>query len=600
MGDPENIPSAANLDAGPEKTLRRRLAAIVFADVAGYSRLMHEDEAGTITALKDHLGGLIEPAISEHEGRLVKTTGDGVLMEFPSAIAAVSCAIDIQRGMIIRNAKIPAKRRIEFRIGINLSDVVVDDADILGDGVNVAARLESIADANGICVADDVYHIVKNKIDADIDSIGDITLKNLPKPVKAYRVSVAPKKGARVAPDHSQLAKAVTAEPLLAVMPFENLSSDPEQHYFSDGITNDLISNLSRYPELGVIASHSVFTYKGRPTGIAAIAEQLGVRYVVEGNVQRARDTVRINVQLVDAHVDRQLWSERFEGNLTDLFGMQEEISRQIAARVVSRVEMAERGRSLRKPPDSLEAYDYLLRGFRVWYLWTPEANREAQEHFGKALALDPNFARAHSAYSYSLIQAGLGGWTKTPDALLRAGHKHAQIAVALAPFDFDAYEQLGLSCLYMREFDRSLDCYGRALSLNPNCPDLLADMADTLAHIGQTADASRMIAQAKRLNPIHPDWYDWVLGIAAFHDGRYEEALSAFSRFSDPPPLLRRDIVATYVRLGRFEDARALAKDILREQPEYRLATENLRPFKSPELLRNLIDDLRLAGLPD
>ena len=600
MGNLSTLPAETSSDIGAGKGFQRRLAAIVFADVAGYSRLMHDDESGTITALKKHLSELIEPVIAEQSGRLVKTTGDGILMEFSSAVAAVAAAIDIQRGMMLRNNQTPEDRRIEFRIGVNLSEIVVDDADILGDGVNVAARLEGLADANGICVSDEIQRIVRNKIDADMENVGEVTLKNLPKPIKVYRISIGSQQTDGAGKDLKPLATTTTAEPLLAVLPFTNLSHDHDQDYFSDGVTNDIISNLSRFPELGVIASHSVFAYKSRPTGIATVAEDLGVRYVVEGNVQRSQKIVRINVQLIDAHADRQLWSDRFQGNPNEIFEMQEEITRAIAARVVSRVGIAERGRSLRKAPDNLEAYDFLLRGFRVWYLWTPEANREAQEFFTKALALDSNYARAHSAYSYSLLQASIGGWTTTPEALLRAAHKHAQIAVALAPFDFDAYEELGLTSLYMREFDRSIDCYHRALNLNPNSPDLLADLADTLAHMGRTAEASQMIAQAKRLNPIHPDWYDWVLGVAAFHDGRYEDALAAYSRFTDPPPLLRRDIVAVNVRLGRLEEARKLAQGIVREWPEYRLATESLRPFKNPDLLLGLISDLRLAGLPD
>jgi adenylate cyclase len=361
---------------------------------------VHEDESGTITNLKRHLAELVEPTIAAHDGRVVKTTGDGILMEFPSAVAAVSCAIEIQRGMMLRNAKTSEDRRIEFRIGINLSDVVVDDADILGDGVNIAARIESIAEANGICVSDDVCRIVRSKIDVELESVGDIVFKSLPKPIKVYRVSLGAQRAARASVENAHSSKLVSAEPLLAVMPFDNLSGDPEQIYFSDGITNDLISNLSRFPEIGVIASHSVFAFKGRQAGIGSIAQELGVRYIVEGSVQRAGDKLRINVQLIDASVDRHLWSDRFQGNLSAVFDMQEEITRKVAVSVVSRVQMAERGRSERKPPDSLEAYDYLLRGYRVWYLWTPQANREARDYFTNARDADPNFARAHSAYS--------------------------------------------------------------------------------------------------------------------------------------------------------------------------------------------------------
>jgi adenylate cyclase len=600
MGTRSKAPAAANTDGSVNKGLKRRLAAIVFADVEGYSRLMHDDEGQTITAFKNHMDEVIEPYIGGYNGRLVKTAGDGILIEFTSAVEAVACAIEIQRGMMLRNVDVPKERRIQLRIGINLSDVVVDDAeDILGDGVNVAARLETVAEPNGICVSDEVQRIVKNKVDAELVCVGDIVFKNMPKPVKAFRVLPHDGGGAREA--GIDLRTSIkTAEPMLAVLPFENASGDADQRYFADGVTNDLISNLSRFPAIGVIASHSVFAYKDRAKDIAGISREFGVRYVVEGNVQCIRDVVRINVQLIDAAIDRQLWSERYQGNLRSLFTMQEDITRKVAATVVSRVQIAESSRAMLKPPDSLEAYDFLLRGYRVYYLWTREANREAQELFRKAISADPNFARAHTAYSYSQIQVALGGWTPDPVAALEMGLKHAQIAVALSPFDFEAYEELGLACLYSRQFDRSLQCYAKALSLNPNSPDLLADYADALAHIGRTAEAAELILQAKRLNPIHPDWYDWVLGVAAFHDSRYEEALAAFLRFSDPPPVLRRDIVATYVRLGRLDEARAVVREILRDQPDYQLASENVRPYKNPELLRSLLADLRLAGLPD
>ena len=337
MGTPSTLPAGTSQDIGAEKSLQRRLAAIVFADVAGYSRLMHDDESGTINTLKKHLSELIEPVIAEQSGRLVKTTGDGILMEFSSAVSAVTAAIDIQRGMMLRNNQTPEDRRIEFRIGINLSEIVVDDADILGDGVNVAARLEGLADANGICVSDEIQRIVRNKIDADIESVGEVSLKNMPRPIKVYRISMEGQHANGAGKDHKPLAKTTTAEPLLAVLPFANLSHDQDQTYFSDGVTNDIISNLSRFPEIGIIASHSVFAYKSRPTGIATVAEDLGVRYVVEGNVQRSQSIVRINVQLIDAHADRQLWSDRFQGNPNEIFEMQEEITRAIAARRLAR-----------------------------------------------------------------------------------------------------------------------------------------------------------------------------------------------------------------------------------------------------------------------
>ena len=580
----------------------RRLAAILLMDVVGYSRLISEDENATLKALKGHLKELIRPEIARHDGRVVKTTGDGVLAEFSSAVQAVACALEIQRQMIERNAATPAPRRLEFRIGVNLAEVVFEDGDVFGDGVNVAARMESLATPNGVCVSDDVYRHVRGKVRSEFEDLGAQTLKGIADPIRVFRTKSATDAATterRPAQDSSR-SRSLSQIPWVAVLPFDNLSGDPEQGYFSDGITNDLITDLSKFSELAVIASHSVFTYKGKSARIDDVARELGVRYVVEGSVQRSGETVRINVQLIEATTGVHLWSDRFKRPLVDLFVLCDEIIDRLVATLVARVEMSERERALRKPIESLEAYDHCLRGRELWYLWEEGANRAAQDHFRKAIELDPSFALAYRSLSYVLIQAGCAGWAASPQQAVEEARDLAERAVALGPADFENYGQLGFACLYSRDFDRSLASYRRAVALNPNSPDLLADMADALVHVGKTAEGVAMIEQAKQLNPLASDWYDWVIGIAAFFDGRYEEALDALNRVGNSSSFLRCDLAATYVRLGRMDEARATVQDILKEQPNYRISRALLTPFKNPKVTQGFVADLKLAGLPE
>jgi adenylate cyclase len=584
---------------GDGTSATRRLAAILLMDVAGYSRLISEDESATLKAMKGHLKELIRPEVARHDGRVVKTTGDGVLAEFSSAVQGVTCALEIQRQMIERNAAIPAQQRLEFRIGVNLAEVVFEDGDVFGDGVNVAARLESLANPNGVCVSDDVYRHVRGKVRSEFEDLGAQALKGIADPVRVFRTK---SEGTAIErrPKDSSRSRSLSQIPWVAVLPFENLSGDPEQGYFSDGITNDLITDLSKFSELAVIASHSVFTYKGKSARIEDVARELGVRYVVEGSVQRTGDTVRINAQLIEAATGVHLWSDRYKRPLVDLFVLCDEIIDRLVATLVARVEMSERERALRKPIESLEAYDHCLRGRELWWLWEENANRVAQDHFRKAVELDPSFALAYRSLSYVLIQAGCAAWAASPEQVVEEARDLAERAVALGPADFENYGQLGFACLYSRDFDRSLECYRKALALNPNSPDLIADMADALVHVGRIAEGVAMIQQAKQLNPLSSDWYDWVIGIAALFDCRYEEALDALNRVGNTSSFLRCDLAATYVRLGRMEEARATVRDILEGQPDYRISRALLTPFKNPKVAQGFVTDLKLAGLPE
>jgi adenylate cyclase len=571
----------------------RKLAAILAADVAGYSRLMSEDEVGTLAALKSHIRELLDPAIARHRGRIVKTTGDGLLAEFSSAVRAVECAVEIQHEMVRRGAEVPAGRRLEFRIGLNVGDVIVQDDDVFGDAVNVAARLEALAESGGICLSGATYLQVRDRLALSFVDLGERSLKNMPEPVHVYRVDLeAPAQPRQRAP-----AFEPREGPTIAVLPFDNLSGDPQQGYFSDGITNDIITELSKFPQLVVIASHSAFTYKGRSVKVQEVGRDLGARYVLEGSVQRIDNRIRINAQLIEAATDKHLWAERYDRESGDLFAIQDEITLAIVSTLVARVDTSERQRAQRKPTESLQAYDHYRRGREVYFHWTRESNSRAREHFAKAIELDPNFARAYGYLSFTVLQSYMNGWTDRPEAALQEAYALAQKALALDPNDYDNLWSLGAVCIYRREFDRGLAFYERALELNPNDANLLVEMAEKLIYAGRIGEALAKIERAKRLNPRYPDWYEWVLGMALYHDGRYPEALAALTRIGSPPNLSRLHLAATYVRLGRPDEAKSVVDEFRRREPAG-VALETLWPYRDPAVWRAFAEDLRSAGL--
>jgi adenylate cyclase len=585
-----------------EKRVVRRLAALLVADAVGYSGRMHEDETATHHLVMADLATLLAPSVREHGGRVVKTTGDGLLAEFSSVVDCVQCAVQIQEAVASRRSAGPEEGRLLYRIGINLGDIIVEPDDIYGDGVNVAMRLQGLAEPGGILLSGDAYRHVKGKLSAGFEDLGEQTVKGITDPVRAYRVLLsglvsAGKWATAVAP-----RSLGSSMPSIIVLPFDNLSGDVSQGYFSDGITNDIITDLSKYSELFVIASHTAFAYKGKHVKVQDIGRDLGVRYLVEGSVQRAGDRVRINAQLIESSSGRHLWAERYDRPMQDVFRLQDEIVQTIVGTLVGQVSRSERQRALRSPTDSptdsLEAYDIYLRARAAWHDWTKESNERARQLFAKAIELDPTFAHAYGYLSYALIQAMLVGWEQTPD-LLQQACELAQKAVALGPSDSDNYWSMAVAYLYSREFEKGMAAFDRAVELNPNNPNLLVDMAEALVYIGRADEAVVQIERAMRLNPIHPDFYLWTFGIALYHAGRYAEALASLAKISDPANAVRRHLAATYVRLGRMAEARRVAAELLLDDPSYAVDRERAWPYRDVAVLEAFMADLRSAGLP-
>jgi adenylate cyclase len=617
--------------------MERRLAAILSADVVGYSRLMGADEAGTLAALKACRKELIDPKIAGHGGRIVKLMGDGALVEFASVVEAVHCAVAIQEGMAARNIGIDDGRRIDFRIGINVGDVIVEGDDIYGDGVNVAARLEGLAEPGGICVSRAVRDQIRDKLDLALDDLGEVEVKNIARPIRAFRVGTEP--GAPTTAKKRSIAwpwpaaavvtmalvgaagavawwqpwtgqpETVPVErpadlPAIAVLPFDNMSGDPAQDYFSDGITEDLITDLSRVSGLFVIARNSVFTYKGTPVKVQQVGRELGVAYVVEGSVRKAGDRVRINAQLVDAATGRHLWADRYDRELTDVFALHDEVVQKIVAALAVRLTADEEARLGRAAKVDPEAYDLLLRGLARFRRFSREDNAAARAFFERAMALDPRFARAHADAAWSHALDVAFGWTDSPEPSLQRAIDMAQHALALDESVPQVHIALASIHRRQRRFDESIAAARKAIELDPNYADGYAQLANSLNYGGRPEEALKAIDTATRLNPRNPFFFRQIVGQAHFLLGRYEEAASAFEKVLERNPnLLPAHLVlaSTYAHLGRIEDAQWAAQEILTLQPNFSLAQERERTaYKRPADQERYIDGLRKAGLPE
>ncbi len=481
--------------------VERRLTAILAADVARYSRLMGADEEGTLAQLKAHRRALVDPKITEHRGRIVKTTGDGMLVEFVSVVDALRCAVEIQRGMAERNAEVPQDKRIEFRMGINVGDIIIDGDDIFGEGVNVAARLEGLAEPGSICVSARVQEDARGKLDLAFEDAGEQQLKNIERSVRVYRVrpsgTVASSRPALPLPD----------KPSIAVLPFQNMSGDPEQEYFADGIVDEIITALSRFRSLFVIARNSTFTYKGRPVDVKQVGRELGVRYVLEGGVRIAANRVRIIGQLIDTTTGAHIWADRFEGGREDIFDLQDQVTASVVGAIAPRMERAEIERAQRKPTESLDAYDHYLRGMANLYQQTDkEAIGEALRLLQRAIELDPAFAPAYGSAAWCYAQRKLEGWVTDHVRETAEAARLARRAVELGKDDAVALSLAGWTLGFVvRDLDAGVGFVDRALGFNPNLAMAWYFSGWLRVWLGKSNVAIEHFAHAMRLSPLDP-----------------------------------------------------------------------------------------------
>ena len=556
---------------GPE----RRLAAVLAADMVGYSRLMEVDERGTLARLKTHRLELIDPAITKNHGRIIKTTGDGMLVEFRSVVDAVMCATEVQRRMAGRNADVSPARWIQFRIGINLGDVIVEDDDIFGDGVNVAARLEMLAEPGGICVSAAVRDQVDHRLD-DIafEDLGAKTVKNISRPIHVFRVRFEPaSKAAPGAQDAAVVANAVAKKPSIAVLPLVNMSGDPEQEFFADGLSEDIITELSRFRDLLVISRNSTFVHKGKAVKVQEVAREFGVDYVLEGSVRKAGDRVRVTVQLIDAETDRHIWAERYDRQLEDIFAIQDEMTRAIVATLPGRVEAATHDRAKRKRTDNLAAYECVLAAKVLHHRSVREDNAQARRLLDRALELDANYAHAHAWKACVLGQTWIYGWCEDADAALRQVVAELEIALALDDNDSDVHRILAAVNLTRDDHDKAAYHQERALALNPNYDLIVVQQGELLTWLGRPEEGIDWIRKAMRLNPYHPERFWSHLGRACYCAEKYADAAEAFSRITRPDHTHHAFLAATFAQMGNAVAATAHAAEVIKRMPEFSVA---------------------------
>ena len=583
----------------------RRLAAILAADVVGYSRLMERDEASTLERLKAHRKELIEPLLAEHRGRMVKLMGDGALGEFASVVDAVACAIAIQLGMAEREKDLPEPERIRLRIGVNLGDVVVEDDDLHGDGVNVAARLEGLAEPGGITVSGTAYDHLQGKLGCAFTALSEQLLKNIERPIRIYKVELWAG-GTREASSRTS-ARMPSTPPSIAVLPFLNLSGDPEQGYFSDGITEDIITELSRFRPLVVIARTSSFQFRDKALSVQEIGRVLGAAFIVEGSVRRLGERLRITAQLVEAATGRHLWAERYDRDLADLFAVQDEVVRNLVYTVSTRLSEEIRETARRKPPEDLGAYDCFLRGNHLME-GTPQEQTEAPAFFERARILDPGFARAYTGLVWVKMMHSFAPMpAPAAAAFMEQAFELVEQALRLDPGDARIHFSAGWVCLFRRDFAHARQHLDRALAMNPNDPTIVITWAWARACMGEPEPALAAAREAMRLDP----WLHWYPGRIEFLAGHYAEALAHFDAAVSTGPRWSAWRAATLAHLGRLEEAKVEGErfvqltaaqwqgDIPANASDYCAWILDSTPLLRPADRKHLHEGLRLAGLP-
>jgi adenylate cyclase len=582
-----------------DEGIERRLAAILNADVVGYSRLVAQDGVSTLRTLKanvDLMGGLIR----QHGGRVVDAVGDNVLAEFRSAVDAVACAADVQQQLAVRNAELPPERRMLFRIGIDLGDLIVDGDQIAGDGVNVAARIQALADPGGVLISGTVFDQVEGKLPLDFADQGERRVKNIAKPLRIFQVKLGPPRESERAAPPGLTVPGFAGRHALAVLPFANLSHDPEQEYFADGLAEDLITRLSALRLFPVIARNSSFVYKGTPVDVKAVSRDLGVHYVVEGSVRKAGDRVRVSVQLVDATTGLHVWAERYEREISDVFALQDEITETIVGSLGPALSQAEIRRVRHRPPEKLDAWDRVQRGLWHLFQYTKADIVEAQSWLNSAIELDPGSSTAFSLLAFSHLFGIIYRWSESPAQSGADALRAAEQAVALDGEDPTALTALGFVCAMTGQRERAISVLERAIRLNPSSALGHWALGAALASSGCPDCAIPLIEKAIRLSPRDPWMHEFLFNIGAAHylAERYEQAAAYAKRSleakSDQPGAYRL-LAASYGHLGLSAEAKTALDALLRLMPDFSAA--DLAAFLPPAVAERYLGDLRKAG---
>jgi len=570
-----------------EKRARRKLSGILSADAVGYSRLIQEDEATTIRKLRNSKE-LMAKLIKQYNGRVVDAPGDNLLAEFGSVVDATDCAVKIQKGLKSRNDNLPENRKLEFRIGINLGDIVEDGGKIYGDGVNIAARIEALAEKGGICISEIVYDQIGNKLDLEFEFIGEHAVKNIKKPQRLYRALIETETIGEI----NQTLE-LPDEPSVAVLPFVNMSGDSDQDYFSDGITEDLITDLSKISGLFVIARNSVFTYKGKAVKVQKISEELGVKYVLEGSVRRSDDRIRITAQLIDAKTGGHLWAERYDRELNEIFSLQDEVTQKIVSVLAVKLTEGEKDRLIHKDTENVQAYDLVLRGLEFYFLFKEEENTQARRMFQQAVEIDSEYALAYSRIGRTYLREWSLGWSDDHN-LLEQAFELALRAKALDENLPDVYCLLGDIYLWQNKHDMAITALEKTITLEPNNAEGLADLAHILTWAGRPEDAIGLVKKATRFNPAFPATYLWVLGHAYYLTSQYREAIATFKRaISRQPDFFPAHafLAASFVEVGQEEEAQAEAAEFMRLSPNLNSNDWRARlPYKNKSVLDRAI----------
>ena len=585
--------------------MERRLVAVLAADVAGYSRLMGCDEEGTLGRIKSFRKALLDPAIAEHRGRIVKTAGDGMLVEFASAVDAARCAVKVQRGMVEQNADIAQDARIEFRVGIHVGDVIIDENDIFGDGVNIAARLEGIAEPGGVCISDDVHRQVRGKVDVPFEDMGSQTLKNIAEPMRVWRMRIGGE-AASASPKSASFgtfqSRPFPDKPSIAVLPFQNMSGDPEQEHFADGIAEDVLTTLSKLQELTVIARYSSFVFKGQTGDIREIGRILGVRYVLEGSVRKVGNRVRLTAQLIDSLDGSHLWADRFDGFLDDVFDLQDRITQDIVAALEVRLTHGEQARVWRKRSGSPLAYDSVEKGRFLYENFARQTHAQARAEFERALEINPAFTSALYMLGLTLADQTRFGWEK--EATYEAALDCATRALAADPSCAEAHLIIGYVCTFQRRYDEAVAAGEKAITLSPSAWAAYHLAGMYHGYAGNFRKAALYEEQAQRLSPIHPNVSMSDEARARFHLGDFISARDIALRVLKEKPrwlTAQTTLIAALWNLGREEEARDIARKLLAGHPSFTVSRwARGLPYRRQEDLDTLMNSLRMAGLPE